>query len=135
MRKALIIGAALAGLVVLAAGALLAWIAYAFELFPRGDHGDSLLRWVVVLGVPVLGGLLAGGLHLLLRRVIQQPVVLGIPAVIGSAFNDSTSSMPDSFGIMMSVTTRSGRRSLASYRPSATSSARRKSITSRSKLK
>lgn len=65
-----------------AAGALLAWIAYAIELFPRGDHGDSLLRWSFVLGVPVLGGLLAGLLHLLLRRVIRQPLVLGIPAVI-----------------------------------------------------
>lgn len=65
-----------------AAGALLAWIGYAFELFPKADAGDSLLRWLVVLGVPVLGGLLAGALHLLLRRVIRQPVVLGIPAVI-----------------------------------------------------
>ena len=65
-----------------AAGALLAWIGYAFELFPKADAGDSLLRWAVVLGVPVLGGLLAGALHLLLRRVIRQPVVLGIPAVI-----------------------------------------------------
>lgn len=65
-----------------AAGALLAWIGYAFELFPRADDGDSLLRWAVVLGVPVLGGLLAGGLHLLARRVIRQPEVLGIPAVI-----------------------------------------------------
>ena len=65
-----------------AAGALLAWIGYAFELFPKADGGDSLLRWAVVLGVPVLGGLLAGALHLLLRRVIRQPVVLGIPAVI-----------------------------------------------------
>jgi CIC family chloride channel protein len=65
-----------------AAGALLAWIGYAFELFPRDDGGDSSLRWAVVLGVPVLGGLLAGGLHLLLRRVIRQPEVLGIPAVI-----------------------------------------------------
>jgi CIC family chloride channel protein len=65
-----------------AAGALLAWIGYAFDLFPRSDGGDSLLRWVVVLGVPVLGGLLAGALHLLARRVIGQPEVLGIPAVI-----------------------------------------------------
>jgi CIC family chloride channel protein len=65
-----------------AAGALLAWIAYAIELFPRGDQGDSLLRWVFVLGVPVLGGLLAGLLHLLLRRMIKQRLVLGIPAVI-----------------------------------------------------
>ncbi len=65
-----------------AAGALLAWIAYAIELFPRGESGDSLLRWVFVLGVPVLGGLLAGGLHLVLRRVIDQPVVAGIPGVI-----------------------------------------------------
>jgi len=65
-----------------AAGALLAWIGYAIDLFPRGDHGDSLLRWVFVLGVPVLGGLLAGGLHLVMRRVIKQPLVLGIPAVI-----------------------------------------------------
>ncbi|MBK7826647.1 chloride channel protein [Nannocystis sp.] len=65
-----------------AAGALLAWIGYAFELFPRDEGGDPLLRWAVVVGVPVLGGLLAGGLHLLLRRVIRQPTVLGIPAVI-----------------------------------------------------
>jgi len=65
-----------------AAGALLAWIGYAFTLFPRDDGGDPLLRWAVVLGVPVLGGLLAGALHLLLRRVVRQPPVLGIPAVI-----------------------------------------------------
>ncbi|MBA3546984.1 MAG: chloride channel protein [Nannocystis sp.] len=65
-----------------AAGALLAWIAYAIALFPAGEHGDSLLRWVLVLGVPVLGGLLVGLLHLFLRRTIRQPLVLGIPAVI-----------------------------------------------------
>ena len=65
-----------------AAGALLAWIAYAIALFPRGDAGDSLLRWVFVLGVPVLGGLLAGGLHLFNARVLRQRLVLGIPAVI-----------------------------------------------------
>ncbi|HEY0132636.1 MAG TPA: chloride channel protein, partial [Nannocystis sp.] len=65
-----------------AAGALLAWIAYAIELFPRGETGDSVMRWVFVLGVPVLGGLLAGGLHLVLRRLIAQPPVAGIPAVI-----------------------------------------------------
>lgn len=67
-----------------AAGALLAWIDYAIELFPRGDGGDSLLRWVIVLGVPVLGGLLAGGLHVVLGRVLAQPPVAGIPAVIES---------------------------------------------------
>ncbi len=67
-----------------AAGALLAWIDYAFHLFPRSDGGDSLLRWVVVLGVPVLGGLLAGALHWILQHWIKQPLVMSIPAVIES---------------------------------------------------
>lgn len=54
-----------------AAGALLAWIAYAIDLFPRGDHGDSLLRWGFVLGVPVLGGLLGTREQFLKARLLR----------------------------------------------------------------
>jgi len=65
-----------------AAGALLAWIAYAITLFPQPEDGNPWLRWLVVLGVPVVGGLLAGVLHLLVRRVLRQKLVMGVPAVI-----------------------------------------------------
>lgn len=65
-----------------AAGALLAWIAYAITLFPEPDDGNPWLRWLVILGVPVVGGLLAGVLHLVVKRVFQQPLVMGVPAVI-----------------------------------------------------
>lgn len=65
-----------------AAGALLAWIDYAYHLFPRSDESGALVRWAAVVGVPVLGGLAAGALHLIVRRVLRQPLVMGIPAVI-----------------------------------------------------
>jgi CIC family chloride channel protein len=65
-----------------AAGALLAWIDYAYRLFPRPDETGALIRWTAVIGVPVLGGLAAGALHLLVRRFLRQPLVMGIPAVI-----------------------------------------------------
>lgn len=65
-----------------AAGALLAWIAHAITLFPQPEAGNQWLRWLVVLGVPVGGGLLAGVLHLLVKRVLQQPLVMTVPAVI-----------------------------------------------------
>lgn len=65
-----------------AAGALLAWIAYAITLFPEPEEGNPWLRWFVILGVPVVGGLLAGVLHLVVKRVFQQPLVMGVPAVI-----------------------------------------------------
>jgi CIC family chloride channel protein len=65
-----------------AAGALLAWIAYAITLFPRPEEGSAVLRWLVIIGVPVLGGLLAGVLHLVVRRVLDQRLVMGVPAVI-----------------------------------------------------
>ena len=60
----------------IAAGALLAWIEYAHRLFPRPEESSALVRWAAVIGVPALGGLAAGGLHLLLRRVIRQPLVM-----------------------------------------------------------
>jgi CIC family chloride channel protein len=72
-----------------AAGALLAWIDYAITLFPRPEEGNPWLRWLVILGVPVLGGLLAGLLHLVVRRVLQQPLVAGVPAVIAAVSNDN----------------------------------------------
>lgn len=65
-----------------AAGALLAWIDYAIRLFPRPEDDNPWLRWLVILGVPVLGGLLAGLLHMVVKRVLAQPLVAGIPAVI-----------------------------------------------------
>ncbi|MDC0715305.1 chloride channel protein [Nannocystis bainbridge] len=65
-----------------AAGALLAWIEYAFRLFPRPEESSALVRWAAVIGVPVLGGLAAGGLQFVLRRLLRQAPVLGIPGVI-----------------------------------------------------
>lgn len=65
-----------------AAGLLMAWIDFAVASFPEPTRSDEIVRWVFVLGVPVLGGLLAGGLRLLARRLIRQPPVLGVPAVI-----------------------------------------------------
>lgn len=65
-----------------AAGALLAWIDYAYRLFPRPGESGALIRWTAVIGVPVLGGLAAGALHLFVRRVLKQPLVVAIPAVI-----------------------------------------------------
>jgi CIC family chloride channel protein len=79
----LILMAAVVGIVSgVAAGALLSWIEYAVELFPDGDEGSTAVRYAVVLGVPVLGGLLAGGLRLLAGRVMQGPLAMGVPAVI-----------------------------------------------------
>lgn len=66
------------------AGALLAWIDYAYRLFPRPEESSALVRWAAVVGVPVLGGLAAGALHVIVRRVLKQPLVMGIPAVIES---------------------------------------------------
>src|SRR5688500_11586232 len=46
-----------------AAGLLLMWIEFAIESFPKPEEGDVAVRWIVVLAVPVLGGLLAGWLR------------------------------------------------------------------------
>ena len=65
-----------------AAGALLAWIEYAVGLFPQPEESGAALRIVVVIAVPVMGGLLAGGLHVLAKRLLAKPPVIGVPAVI-----------------------------------------------------
>lgn len=65
-----------------AAGALIAWIDRAIALFPQPDQSSAAFRWAFVTFVPVLGGLAAGALHLFVRRVLRQPLVLGIPAII-----------------------------------------------------
>lgn len=79
----LIVMAAVVGITSgVAAGALLAWMDYAYALFPRPDETNALVRWSAVIGVPVLGGLAAGALHLLVRKLLRQPLVMGIPAVI-----------------------------------------------------
>jgi chloride channel protein, CIC family len=65
-----------------AAGALLAWIETAIDLFPQPDEGPAWVRWLVLVLVPVAGGLIAGLLHLVARRVIREPVVGGIAGVV-----------------------------------------------------
>jgi CIC family chloride channel protein len=65
-----------------AAGGLLWWIDSAIALFPRPDEGDAWLRWSVVILVPVLGGLLAGGLRVVSDRVVRDQVVVGVPGII-----------------------------------------------------
>lgn len=65
-----------------AAGALLAWIAYAITLFPQPEDGSPILRWLVILGVPVVGGLFAGAFHYIVKQVLQQRLVMTVPAVI-----------------------------------------------------
>ncbi|MBL9105162.1 MAG: chloride channel protein [Myxococcales bacterium] len=65
-----------------AAGALLAWIAHAITLFPQPEDNSPVLRWLVILGVPVVGGLLAGVFHYVVKHVLQQRLVMTVPAVI-----------------------------------------------------
>ena len=47
-----------------AAGLLLMWISQAVVLFPTADEEMAWLRWPVMIGVPVVGGLLVGVLRL-----------------------------------------------------------------------
>jgi CIC family chloride channel protein len=65
-----------------AAGLLLMWIEFAIESFPKPEEGDVALRWIVVLAVPVIGGLLAGWLRVLAARFVRQPPQNGITSVI-----------------------------------------------------
>lgn len=65
-----------------AAGLLLMWIEFAIESFPKPDQGNDVVRWLVVIGVPVLGGLLAGWLRVLADRFVRQPPQNGIASVI-----------------------------------------------------
>jgi CIC family chloride channel protein len=65
-----------------AAGALLAWIEYAVGLFPQPEESGATLRIVVVIAVPVIGGLLAGALHMVARRFLGSAPTIGVPAVI-----------------------------------------------------
>ncbi len=64
-----------------AAGLLLMWIEFAIESFPKPEEGQAW-RWAVVIGVPVLGGVLAGWLRVLAERFVRQPPQNGISAVI-----------------------------------------------------
>lgn len=57
-----------------AAGLLLAWISTATSLFPTVDQeGSAWLRYLVLVGVPMLGGLLVGVLRMLLERYERKP--------------------------------------------------------------
>lgn len=79
----LIVMAAVVGITSgMASGALIAWIEYAIDLFPKPYESSAWIRWPAVVGVPVLGGLFAGALHLFNQRVLKQPLVGGIPGVI-----------------------------------------------------
>ncbi len=65
-----------------AAGLLMTWIEFAVDSFPEPRQTGDVAWWLFVLGVPMLGGLLAGGLRSLARRLIRQPLVLGVPGVV-----------------------------------------------------
>jgi chloride channel protein, CIC family len=65
-----------------AAGLLLGWIELSIELFPAPEEGPAVLRWTIVILVPVVGGLLAGGLRMAAARLEGRAVVAGVPAVI-----------------------------------------------------
>lgn len=70
-----------------AAGLLLVWIRFAIDSFPRPAEGIDALRWVVVIAVPVLGGLLAGVLRMLAARFVKQPIAVGVPAIVEAIAN------------------------------------------------
>ena len=70
-----------------AAALLLLWIERAHELFPNPQDNTSSLRWVVVIVVPVLGGLAAGGIAVLARRMLGYAPVSGVPGVIQALTN------------------------------------------------
>lgn len=80
----LIIMAALVGMASgAAAGLLLWWISYAISAFPSTEQDSStLVRWMVVVLVPVAGGLLVGGLRWVASRFLTQEPVIGVPLVI-----------------------------------------------------
>lgn len=64
-----------------AAALLLAWIDYSNGLFPKSDE-QRWWRWLVVLGVPALGGLLVGLLRRTTKRVLGGEFVEGVPGVM-----------------------------------------------------
>lgn len=66
-----------------AAALLLTWIEWAYQLFPRPEAG-TWLRWAVVVGVPALGGLVAGWLQHLSVRYLDAPVLGGVTEVIAA---------------------------------------------------
>jgi len=65
-----------------AAALLLLWIESANELFILGATG--ILQWVLVLGVPVIGGLAAGGIRWLTARYLHEVPVISPVGVIGA---------------------------------------------------
>mgnify|MGYP002619699555 CR=1 FL=1 len=64
------------------AGLLLWWIELSIKLFPRPEEGPAALRWSVLILVPVIGGLVAGGLRIVASRLEGKGLVAGVPAVI-----------------------------------------------------
>ncbi|MEE9386820.1 MAG: chloride channel protein [Nannocystaceae bacterium] len=77
----------LAGTVGVLAGAaaalLLTWIEKANALFPQAED-EGWLRWLVLLGVPVLGGLLVGALRYFTKRYLGLTISEGVPAIIAA---------------------------------------------------
>jgi chloride channel protein, CIC family len=65
-----------------AAGLLLWWIELSIDLFPRAEEGQEAVRWSVVILIPIVGGLVAGGLRILAARLEGHGLVAGVPAVI-----------------------------------------------------
>jgi CIC family chloride channel protein len=78
----LILMAAIVGVTSGAAAALLLlWIEGAYAMFPTPEEGMAL-RWSIVIGVPVLGGLLVGLLRYYGDRLLPEKIAEGVPAVI-----------------------------------------------------
>jgi CIC family chloride channel protein len=63
-----------------ASGLLLLWIESANQLL-MGRFG-GVLRWTIILAIPVLGGLAAGGLRVLAVRLLRTRLVVGPMGVI-----------------------------------------------------
>lgn len=65
-----------------AAGLLLWWIESAIRLFPKPEEGPAVLRWSVVILIPVVGGLLAGTLRVIAARLVKPRLIAGVPSII-----------------------------------------------------
>ncbi len=69
-----------------AAALLLLWIDRAFDLFPHPGQGTAL-RSTVVIAVPVIGGLLAGGIRVFAARFLGKRIVGNVPGVMEAVSN------------------------------------------------
>jgi CIC family chloride channel protein len=87
-----------------AAGLLLMWIDAAIGLFPTADEQAPWLRWPVLVGVPVVGGLLVGLLRYFSRRHLVSEIAEGPPAVV-EAVAHRGGALPGPGGLVLAVGT------------------------------